>query len=137
MEREEFIKEMKEGFGETMKGVLSPYIEDKIEGLDDITSLLAGQKWHELPELSSKEEWHFREFHLGKNSFYLISQNGYHHGIKKQCPTCKSMITITTFDKRAKCFICDQSLSLEDFTGDLIVSKLKIEKKRRKWRVLV
>ena len=133
MDRNHFLKEMKSSFGETLKGIFSPFIEEKAEQIDDATSILSGEKWSELPPIDTSVEWAVRDFYLAEDSFNLVIQGENVQAFKKQCPTCKGLITITIFDKKAKCFICDQSLSLETFEGDLKVTRTEVKNRNNKW----
>ena len=137
MDRIDFLKEMKNSFGETIKGIFSPFLEEKAEKVDDATSILSGEKWSELPSLDTSIEWGVRDFYLGEDSFNLIIQGEIIQAFKKQCPTCKGLIVITTFDKKAKCFMCDQSLSLLNFDGDLKVTMSEVKKRNDKWLVRI
>ena len=137
MYRIDFLKEMKNSFGETIKGIFSPFLEEKAEKVDDATSILSGEKWSELPSLDTSIEWGVRDFYLGEDSFNLIIQGEIIQAFKKQCPTCKGLIVITPFDKKAKCFMCDQSLSLLNFDGDLKVTMSEVKKRNDKWLVRI
>lgn len=133
MNRSDFLKEMKNSFGETLKGIFSPFIEEKVEQIDDASSILSGEKWSELPPIDTTIEWGVRDFYLAEESFNLVIQGENVQAFKKQCPTCKSLIMITAFDKKAKCFICDQSISLVNFEGDLLVTRAELKKRNDKW----
>ena len=137
MDRIDFLKEMKNSFGETIKGIFSPFLEEKAEKVDDATSILSGEKWSELPSLDTSIEWGVRDFYLAEDSFNLIIQGENIQAFKKKCPTCKGLIVITTFDKKAKCFMCDQSLSLVNFEGDLKVTMSEVKKRNDKWLVRI
>jgi hypothetical protein len=137
MNRIDFLKEMKNSFGETIKGIFSPFLEEKVEKIDDATSILNGEKWSELPLLDTSTEWGVRDFYLGEDSFNLIIQGENIQAFKKQCPTCKGLLVITPFDKKAKCFMCDQSLSLVNFEGDLKVTRSEVKKRNDKWFVQI
>ena len=137
MDRIDFLREMKNSFGETIKGIFSPFLEEKVEKIDDATSILSGEKWSELPPLDTSIEWGVRDFYLGEDSFNLIIQGENIQAFKKQCPTCKGLIVITPFDKKAKCFMCDQSLSLVNFEGDLKVTRSEVKKRNDNWFVQI
>ncbi|MDF2536953.1 MAG: Rieske (2Fe-2S) iron-sulfur domain protein [Bacillales bacterium] len=137
MDRIDFLKEMKNSFGETIKGIFSPFLEEKVEKIDDATSILSGEKWSELPPLDTSIEWGVRDFYLGEDSFNLIIQGENIQAFKKQCPTCRGLIVITPFDKKAKCFMCDQSLSLVNFEGDLKVTRSEVKKRNDNWFVQI
>jgi len=137
MKRDEFLKEMKTGFSDTLKGVLAPFIEEKAEQLDDAASILTGRQLFELPHIDTTSVWHMQDFFLGEKSFYLIGQKDQLYAFQKLCPTCNGMLTVTSFDKKCKCFICDQSLSLETFEGDLVVTPLEVVERQEKLFALV
>lgn len=137
MDRRDFLKTAFNEIVLVSKDVLAPIIAKDIEKLDKSTDMLVGEDWKCLPnyQLDGKS-WAVKTFGLDKTAFFVIlSENG-ETAIRKQCPTCKGMLTVTEFDKKCKCFICDKSLSLGTNEGDLQVDRVNIRRKDGKLEYL-
>ena len=137
MNRAGFLKEMGRGFSDTVKGILAPFVEEQIDKIDDAANIITGRDYFPLPQVE-RGIWSLQDFFLAERSFYLIGQaDGRLCAISKLCSICGGMLTVISFDRTCKCLICDKSVSLESFEGELPVHELEIVERDDKLFVLI
>lgn len=137
MDRKDFLKNL---FGDVVysaKEVITPLIEDDLKKVDKSTDLIVGEEWEKLPDYQfNGKSWIVRDYNLASKSFYIVISENKEIAFRKQCPVCKGLITITEFDKKCKCFVCDKSRSLETDEGDLVIEEVPLRTKNGKLEYL-
>lgn len=137
VDRKDFLKNAFGDIVSVSKDVFAPLIEKEVEKLDKSTDLMAGQDWKALPEYRlDGKSWSCKSHNIGSKSFFIVISENSEMAIRKQCPTCKGMLTVTEYDKKCKCFICDKSFSLETSEGDLAVERVTLRRKDGKLEYL-
>ncbi|MGA8941364.1 MAG: Rieske (2Fe-2S) protein [Thermoactinomyces sp.] len=124
MKRSEFFSEMGKGFLNTVKEVASPFLSDYLEKIDSAVDKLAGiKKWCEVGSVQSLAvEGMIHDRYIEEVPVMIVYQQKQFAAFQKVCPACKTMLQWISYDKKFKCFICDEEYHL-NMDGDL--SKLR------------
>lgn len=123
MKRSEFFSEMGKGFLHTVKEVTSPFLSDYIEKIDSVVDELSGvKKWCEVGSVESLAVEGIHDRYIGEAPVIIVYEKKQFSAFQNVCPTCKTMFQWIAYEKKLKCFVCDEEIHMND---DADYSKLK------------
>jgi hypothetical protein len=127
VKRSEFFAEMGKGLVKTLKEVTTPFISEDLEKLDSFVDDVTGVKWYEVGNVESLVLDGFHDFFLAGNQVALIHEKEGFKAFEKVCPTCKMMPQWISYEKKFKCFNCEEELYVQNDTGKLLLKRYPVK----------
>ncbi|WP_210365062.1 hypothetical protein [Bacillus sp. REN3] len=123
MKRTEFFKEMKNGFGETLRAICSPVIEEDFEKLSLAADRAMRIRWHYLSEENDLKEGVEQRFISGQPILVLVDERNM-QAISGICPVCSNLLAFTPLYATGKCLICEKEYNFGAKKGSLVYTEL-------------
>lgn len=134
MKREDFFKEMKEGFFKTFKTVYEPFIEDDLKKLEKTTDQMLGVNWfYVCNEYSAQEK--LNQFIVNGKPIIIINEGGNIQAISGICPECSNLLNLSVLFATCKCFNCEKEYNFQKKQGELSFSELPLNMKNDGYHV--
>ncbi len=113
MNRKQFLSEMKQGFFQTLKEISSPFVEEKLEQVDQAVENITGVHWKAVKELALPLSEHkIYDVSLARQPLLIMKSNDAILCILKKCKCCGAFIHYISYAKEMRCLPCDYSVSL-------------------------
>lgn len=114
MNRKQFLAEMKRGFFQTIKEVSSPFVEEKLEKVDQAMENITGVHWEKVKDVSLPLlENSVQDISIARLQLLLACFDGKIICVLKKCKKCGAFIHYISYLKELKCLPCDLSVSLQ------------------------
>lgn len=111
MNRKDFFLEMNKSFLDTIKAVAEPFVEEKLNQMDQLTDELLQIVWIDVTENLESLKDSQSTIISGRNIVF-IRFNEEILAFEGICPTCKQIL-MYTWSKELKCYLCDQTVDLK------------------------
>ncbi|MBA4601826.1 Rieske (2Fe-2S) protein [Thermoactinomyces mirandus] len=132
MKRSEFFSEMGKGFLQTVKEVASPFVSGYLEKLDTVVDELAGVKWHEVGSVQSLPVEGIHDLYIKEAPVSIICEGKQFTAFQKACPTCKTMLQWIAYEKKFKCFLCDEEYHVDSDSDDMKLRQYPLKEENGK-----
>lgn len=134
MNRLRFFSEMKKGMLQTVKAVSEPFLEEKLDQLDQAVDSILQLEWVLLTkdvELLAKVE---QRFINGKNIIVLRTGEGI-QAVSSICPVCSNLLCFSEGTMVLKCLMCEKEYSFHSQAGELALTFLPIRKQNNAYEI--
>lgn len=129
MKRTEFLKEMKIGFGDTIKALLHPVIEEDVDKLSMAAYKAIGIKWYDLSAEEDLQNGIEQRFISGQPIIVLVEERNT-QAFSGICPVCSHLLIFTPLYSTGKCLICDKEYNFITKEGSLDYTDLPVKKEK-------
>ena len=114
MDRKQFLTEMKDSFFQTIKEISNPFVEEKLEKMDQAMENITGIHWEKVQNVSLPLPEHFiHDIFIARLPLMLLCFDGETICILKKCKKCGAFMNYISYLKEMKCLPCDLSISLQ------------------------
>lgn len=125
MKREDFFKEMKKGFFNTLKSVYEPFIEEDLEKLEKTTDRILGVNW----SFVCSEYYQFNninQFYISGSPILITKEEGNVKAFSGICPSCSNLLHLSVLYSTCKCLNCGNDYNFQNKTGDLTLIEMPL-----------
>lgn len=133
MNRAEFFSQVKNNFSNAAKELISPLIEDDIEKIDSIIDEFAGFKWYYLGDKDSLLVSGVIDKFINNHAIFIYPLNEELKAVSKVCNDCNSIVNFLSYDRKFKCFKCNNELLIKTNEGSLNLKNYRLKLTDKKY----
>lgn len=126
MNRKDFLFSINKSLIDTVKAVAEPFVEEKLNQMDQLTDDLLQIVWVDVTEnlLNLRDS---QSVIISSKNIVFIRLNEEVLAFEGVCPTCKQIL-MYTWEKELKCYPCDQTIHLREETEQKNIKQFPLKK---------
>lgn len=135
LDRKDFFKEVSKNFKDATKEIVIPLVEDDLEKMDNVIDGMFGLSWISIGKINPENFTGVKDYYLNKKSIAVYSIEGKIKAVDKSCPNCQSLVNYIAYDKKFKCFKCENEYLLDCKDESLKLKKLPVKQENDLWMI--
>lgn len=136
LSRLDFFKEIKKDITDAAKEFIIPVIKDDIHKLDDVVEEVIGVEWFYLNIVELEEETQFtdvRDYYINNQHVSIFYNWDKLQAVEKSCSNCGGILNWISYDKRFKCFSCENEYEIYTEKENPSLKYFTIKQKDDRW----
>lgn len=131
--RKDFFKEVSKNFKDATKEVVIPLVEDDLLKMDNVIDGMFGLSWISIGKINPENFITVKDYYFNKKNIAVYSDGKKINAVDKCCPNCNSLVNYIAYDKKFKCFKCENEYSLDNKDDNLKLKSLPVKKENDEW----
>ncbi|MCP8970361.1 Rieske (2Fe-2S) protein [Ectobacillus ponti] len=106
LNRREFLSEVRDSLWQTVRALLRPAAEEKLEQLEEAVQVLEGVRYVEAARIKELSLLQITRKQIGKQAVLLYQAEGQLYAVSEQCPSCGTLLYVNSYDCKISCLSC-------------------------------